>query len=144
MEKNEAKQLVLDFIDCLKTFDYKRLADLFHEDFEWVIPVRSPTLEALTARRDKAYAVGRMKDNIDSMSNPLEFKPFGWTIDENRAAVECEGTVVWNNGMEYNNLYHLLFEFKDGQIVKMTEYCDFLYAWETNPLLQNLTAKVRA
>ena len=141
MEREAAKQMVLDFIDCLKTFDYERLASLFHEDFHWVIPVRSPTLAVLTKPRDKAYAVGRMKDNIDLMSNPLEFKPFGWTIDGDRLAVECEGTVVWNNGMEYNNLYHLLFEFRDGQIVKMTEYCDFLYAWETNPLLPNPATK---
>ena len=141
MERSEAKELVLGFIDCMKTSDYKRLAELLHEDFEWKIPVRSPTLEILTKPRNKEYSVGRMKANIDLMKTPLQFKPFGWTIDGNRAAVECEGTVVWVNGMEYNNLYHLLFEFKDGQIVKMTEYCDFLYAWETNPLLPNPATK---
>lgn len=77
-----------------------------------------------------------MKANRDSMSKPLEFKPFGWTVGDDRIAVECEGHVVWNNGKEYNNLYHLLFAIRDGKIEKLTEYCDFLCAYETNPLLQ--------
>lgn len=137
MSVDENKQVVLDFIDILKREDYDALADLLHEDFSWVVPARSPTLSFLNQPRNKEFSVGRMKANRDLMITPLQFKPFGWTVDGERVAVECEGQVVWNNGMEYNNLYHLLFQIRDGQILKLVEYCDFMYAWETNPLLPN-------
>jgi ketosteroid isomerase-like protein len=56
-------------------------------------------------------------------------------VQDDRVALEAEGTVVWNNGKVYNNLYHLAFVIRDGKLDKFTEYCDYLYAWETNPLL---------
>ena len=139
MSVEEQKQVVWAFIDVMKREDYNGLADLLAEDFQWVIPARSPTLKALTAPRNKEYSVGRMKDNRDLMAKPLHFEPIGWTIDGERVAVECEGEVVWKNGLKYNNLYHLLFVIRDGKIHKLVEYTDFLYAWETNSLLSKLT-----
>jgi hypothetical protein len=35
----------------------------------------------------------------------------------------------------------MAFVMRDGKIDKLTEYTDFLYAWETNPLLQSLGKK---
>lgn len=144
MSAEEKKQVVLDFIEVLKQEDYEGLANLLGDDFQWVVPARSPTLKMLTEPRDKEFSVGRMKANRDLMTKPLHFEPFGWTIDGDRVAVECEGEVVWANGMEYNNLYHLLFVVRDGKIRKLVEYTDFLYAWETNPLLPNPANKKEA
>lgn len=56
MSAEENKQVVRDFIEYLKTKDFDRLADLFSEDFTWVVPARSPTLAMLRAPRNKASA----------------------------------------------------------------------------------------
>jgi ketosteroid isomerase-like protein len=134
MSVEENKKVVLQFIEYITAQDYAKLADLFAEDFQWIIPVRSEAMKAVVTHRDKAYSVERMKANRVLMKGGMKFTPFAWTAEGDRVAVECEGQVVWNNDKTYNNLYHLAFVIRDGRIKSLTEYCDYLYAYETNPL----------
>lgn len=57
----------------------------------------------------------------------LELKPTGWTAEGDRVAVEIESYGELTNGRVYNNLYHFLFEFQDGKIIKVREYMDTLH-----------------
>jgi ketosteroid isomerase-like protein len=140
------KKLVLEFVDCLMQQDYERLAGILSDTFQWVIPVRAETLKkgGMPLLRTGAFAIERMKANRDLMQGGMKFEVLEWTAEGNRVAVECEGHVVWKNGKVYNNLYHLAFVMRDGKIDKFTEYCDYMYAWETNPLLPNQATKVGA
>jgi ketosteroid isomerase-like protein len=115
--------------------DYEKLANLLTETFTWVIPVRAEGMAHVPKVRNKPFTVERIKANRDLMERGMSLKPVAWTVQDDRVALEAEGTVVWNNGKVYNNLYHLAFVIRDGKLDKFTEYCDYLYAWETNPLL---------
>ena len=136
MSVEDNKKVVREFIDCMVQQDYDKLANLLSETFEWVIPSRSTTLAKLKLSRNKAESVERMKANRVLMREGMRLTPLAWTAEGDRVAVEAEGTVVWNNGKVYNNLYHLAFVIRNGKMEKFTEYTDFLYAWETNPLLE--------
>ena len=50
-----------------------------------------------------------------------------WTAEGDRVAVEVESYGELTNGKVYNNLYHYLFEFDNGKIVKIREYMDTLH-----------------
>jgi ketosteroid isomerase-like protein len=41
-----------------------------------------------------------------------------------RVAVEAESLGNHASGQVYNNLYHFLFEFQDGQLLRLKEYMD--------------------
>ncbi len=138
MSVEENKRLVLEFIDTLVQQDYDRLAGILSESFTWIIPSRSKALEKLPLRRDKTFSLERMRANRDKQKEGMRLTPFAWTAEGDRVAVEAEGTIVWENGKVYNNLYHFAFVMRGGKIESLTEYTDFLYAWETNPLLQGL------
>ncbi len=135
MSVEENKRLVLQFIEYLELQDYDKLADIMSETFTWVVPARGEALKDVPKVRDKALSMFRMKANRELMRGGMRLTPLEWTIQGDRVALEAEGTVVWNTGQVYNNLYHLAFVIRDGKLEKFTEYCDYLYAWETNPLL---------
>ena len=54
----------------------------------------------------------------------LEFTFLNFTAEEDRVAVEFEGRSELVNGVAYNNVYHLLFHFRDGKIRRIHEYAD--------------------
>ena len=56
--------------------------------------------------------------------NPLEEEIVGTTCEGDRVAVESKGSMLLANGNTYKNIYHFLFEFKDGRIVTAKEYCN--------------------
>lgn len=138
MSTEANKQVVQTFINCMQQQDYESLETLLDDEFQWVVPSRSETLAGLPLVRDKQFTLQRIRDNRVRMKEGMRLTPFAWTAEGDRVAVEAEGTIVWESGKVYNNLYHLAFVLRGGRILKFTEYCDFLYAWETNPLLQNL------
>jgi uncharacterized protein len=138
MSIEENKKLVLQFIECLVQQDYDRLASILSDSFTWIIPSRSTALAKLPLRRDKALSLQRMRAQRELQGEGMRLTPFAWTAEGDRVAVEAEGTITWANGKVYNNLYHFAFVMRDGRIESLTEYTDFLYAWETNPILQDL------
>jgi hypothetical protein len=46
------------------------------------------------------------------------------TAEGERVAVEAESKGEHVSGQLYNNLYHFLFEFRDGELLKLKEYMD--------------------
>ena len=51
-----------------------------------------------------------------------EFRNF--TSEDERVAVEFEGLSELKTGGTYNNIYHLLFHFRDGKVCRVKEYTD--------------------
>jgi len=56
--------------------------------------------------------------------NPFEQKIIGTTCEGDRVAVEATGRTVLANGKTYSNLYHFLFEVREGKIAASREYCN--------------------
>ena len=46
------------------------------------------------------------------------------TAEEDRVAVEWEGSCTLLNGQQYNNYYHFLLFIRDGKVSKLKEYLD--------------------
>ena len=143
MTIEDNKRVVREYIECVEQQDTDRLAGILSESFTWVIPSRSKALSELKLVRNKAETLERMEAKKPLM-RAVRLTPLAWTAEGDRVAVEAEGTVVWNNDKVDSNLYHLAFVVRNGKIDKFTEYFDFLYAWETNPLLQKPPAPPQA
>jgi ketosteroid isomerase-like protein len=80
---------------------------------------------------------GEVQENIDSISKLMrsvrtdegtDFVVRGVTCDGDRVAIEAEATTSLINGTVYNNQYHMLFEFRDGQICAPREYHNTAHA----------------
>lgn len=54
----------------------------------------------------------------------IAFKFLQLTAEEDRVAVETEGSSTMLDGTPYNNQYHFLIFFRDGKVCKMREYLD--------------------
>ena len=61
---------------------------------------------------------------FDAFPDGLEFTIHGMTAEGERVAVEAETRGRHVSGAIYNNLYHFLFEFRDGLLVRLKEYMD--------------------
>jgi ketosteroid isomerase-like protein len=134
MEQN--RKVVEEYFDCLNERDADRLAGLLTETFTWILPVRAEALKSMSVPRNKEESIQRIKAIFSAMRDKPQMKPFAWTMEGDRAAVESEGHIVWNNDKVFDCLYHHAFVLRDGKIDKCTEYLDFLYVWETHPLVK--------
>lgn len=54
----------------------------------------------------------------------LRFEFSHFTEEDDRVAVEFTGTAELINGTRYDNVYHLLFHFRDGKVARVKEYLD--------------------
>jgi uncharacterized protein len=54
----------------------------------------------------------------------LRFEFLSFTAEDDRVAVEFEGFSDLQTGGTYNNVYHLLFHFRDGKVCRVREYAD--------------------
>ncbi len=61
-------------------------------------------------------------------SERLQLTPKSMVAEGDRVAVELSGHAVLKDGRSYDNLYHVLLTFRDGQIIAAREYHDTLYA----------------
>jgi uncharacterized protein len=129
------RKVIEEYFECMNERDTDRLAGLLSETFTWVLPVRAAALAAMGAPRNKAESLERIKAIFGSMREKPQMTTLAWTVEGDRVAVESEGHIVWNNDKPFNCLYHHAFILKDGKIEKCTEYLDFLYVWETHPLV---------
>lgn len=136
MSIEQNRKVVEEYFDCLNERDADRLAGLLTDTFTWILPVRAEALASMATPRNKAESLERIKAIFASMRDKPQMKPFAWTMQGDRAAVESEGHIIWNNGKPFNCLYHHAFVLRDGKIDKCTEYLDFLYVWETHPLVK--------
>jgi len=60
--------------------------------------------------------------------NGIQLKIRNLTAEEDRISVEAQGSAVSVEGVPYNNVYHMLFVIRDGQIKEAREYVDTILA----------------
>ena len=107
--------------------DPEKILEHVAEDGEFWVPGTTP-YSGTTTRAEKAKQLERLKDVTD---HGERLTATGWTIENNRAAVEAVSYMKMKNGKEYRNVYHFLFEFRGDKIIKMKEYMDTAYMMET-------------
>lgn len=100
--------------------DPDKVLEYVHPDIDWWVPGDT----ALSGHRDRAALV-RMVEGLPGFADGgMPFRPTGFIIEGDRAAVEAESCVTFRDGREYRNQYHLLVEFRDGLIWKVKQYFD--------------------
>lgn len=117
---DENKQRVLDFFDALNAADGERIAAAYAPEGScWT---SGNTLISGVLSRDQIVAgAGAV---LEVFPEGLVFTVHAMTAEGERVAVEAESKGLHASGVEYNNLYHFLFVFRDGQLLQLKEYMD--------------------
>jgi len=115
------KRLVAEFLDRLGRGELDPAFDLLTDDLTWF---------SLGSRRFTTKAA--MKRTIAWVYESLLDEPIRQDIsvmtgEGDRVAVMSEGHAMTKHGVEYNNLYHFLFELRDGLIWRIWEYNDTIH-----------------
>lgn len=104
--------------------DPEKVLEYVHDDIDWWVPGTT----VVSGHRDRAALI-RMIEGLPGFSDSgMPFRPTSFLIEGDRAAVEAESCVRFRDGREYRNLYHFLFEFRDGKIIKAKQYFDTAHA----------------
>lgn len=116
------KQLVADFMSDFSTGDVTRILSYLSDSATWWV---AGTLEGVSGTKAKAE-FGEMLAGLSGLTvtGAIKLTPLAWTAEGDRVAVETESYSELKNGRVYNNLYHFVFEVRDGQIQSVKEFLD--------------------
>jgi len=117
----KSRRIVLDAIDALNKGDGEGWLAAFHEDFEFTIPGNdslSGTKKGLKAFRDLIENVGERLEVTIAIKLTNVIASGEWVVTESL------GHSVTKAGDDYNQTYCILFQVRDGKIIKYVEYHD--------------------
>jgi hypothetical protein len=120
------KRLVEDFFSKVSNGDLEGAFTLIHEDLAWW-SAGGENL-AFSGVLTKPAFIQSMRGMGEIFAQGLTLSPTSMTAEDDRVAVELSGQAVLKDGRAYENLYHILITFRDGQIIAAREYHDTLYA----------------
>ena len=114
------RQLVQRFIGAMSAGDAAAIVDAYAEDGAVWTSGRTLISGTFTKAQIRE-AAGRI---FEAFPHGIEFTIHAMTAEGERVAVEAESRGMHVSGKLYNNLYHFLFQFRDGQLVRLKEYMD--------------------
>jgi uncharacterized protein len=117
-ERNVA--LVRRFFAAMNAADTAQIVDAYADDGSVWTSGRTLISGTFTKQQIRE-ASGRI---FEAFPTGIEFTIHGITAQGERVAVEAESRGMHASGKFYDNLYHFLFEFRDGRIVRLKEYMD--------------------
>lgn len=120
------KKLIAEFMEVFSGGDVDRILSYMADSATWWV---AGTMDGISGTKDKA-AFGQMLAGIadSTTSGAIRLTPKAWTAEGDRVAVETESYAELKNGRVYHNLYHFLFEVRDGKIQSVKEYLDTEHA----------------
>ena len=123
-EQNKARAAAL--IKAISVGDSEVIRKLVREDCKcWItgFPRNRPF------SRDQMVSGARaIIDQV--LPGGFKLKIEGMTAEGERVPVEAEGHNYTVSGKLYNNFYHFLFEFRDGNVIRWMEYTNPMHALE--------------
>lgn len=126
MAIEENKRLVEDFFARVSSSDLAGAFAMIHDDVAWWSAGGENLVFSGTL--NKSTFMQSMNGMGAIFSETLKLAPTSMIAEGDRVAVELSGHAVLKDGRIYDNLYHILLTFKDGQIIAAREYHDTLYA----------------
>ena len=130
IEKN--KEIIVNFWTNFLTEKAHEAFELLAEDSTWT--VMGKLSAAQPGPLSKAQFMEQLRNTGAWMAddravgevfqNGLRVSIKGIIAEGNRVAIEAESFADTKNGKKYNNVYHVLFELRDGKIQAVREYCD--------------------
>ena len=125
------KQVVRRLLDALSSGKLDVVLDSMSETATWLVPLASNTIPALKGPKSKAEFAAQAQQLGPVMPKGVRLVTKTMTAEGDRVAVEVEASGVTSRGDQYANLYHFLFEVKNGKVQAVKEYCDTLHIQET-------------
>ena len=120
LERN--KETAKAFLRASAVHDAKTFADLMCDDATYWT-VGKPHLFAYAGERPKPDIVAYM-ETPSIFVGGVEVSFGAATAEGDRVALEAETRGTTPDGRVYTNVYHYLFTFRDGKIVRVKEYMD--------------------
>jgi hypothetical protein len=123
MTKIANKRLVENFFDYFVKPDVDGALSLLTKNAKWRVMGQQGGLP-ISGEMDRQGIAVLMNDIKELMSERLQLIATGWTIEDNRVAVEITSNATMKNGKKYHNLYHFLIVISDDKIETIREYMD--------------------
>ena len=117
---NENKQVALKFLHSLCASDVEALKTVVTDDIVAIMPGTAQ----IAGTRGYAEIMAVCASFPLISKSGLNPKVLNVTAEDDRVALEWEGTCTLINGTPYNNVYHFLLFLRDGKVCRMKEYLD--------------------
>ncbi|MGB7242992.1 MAG: nuclear transport factor 2 family protein [Sulfitobacter sp.] len=121
------KEIVVSFVEAMRQSDVETLTTMITADFNWWIAGKQAYLKT-AGEHDRAFFLGFFSSGGEMFPNGAEFKVTDMVAEGDKVAAEAHMTATTATGVEYDNMYHFLFEIVDGRINRMKEYMDTHHA----------------
>jgi ketosteroid isomerase-like protein len=116
------KALITGFMEVFSSGAVDEILSYMSDSATWWVAGNIP---GISGTKDKAAFAQMLSGIADSTTTgAIRLTPLAFTAEGERVAVETESYTELKNGRVYNNLYHFLFEVRDGKIDKVKEYLD--------------------
>ena len=119
------KETAKRFLETFATGDIEKIASFLDDDATWWVAGSMPLSGTYPKKKFQELLEG-LADRIDG---PIKMSALAFTAEGKRVAVETESLAQVKNGRTYNNLYHFLFEFRNGKILRVKEYLDTMHTY---------------
>lgn len=131
MSIEENKKLVARFWDAFSKSEFDTaLAMLSDNGFTWWI-AGDPEKFPIAGLKTKEDFIKLLSDVSKAVTpEGIQMKPYAWTAEGDRVAMEAESYAKMLSGKVYNNKYHFLHIVKDGKLQTVKEYLDTTHATE--------------
>lgn len=129
MSAEANKNVVLNFFENFSAGKVDAALALMADSATWWIAGK-PEQFVLAGTKTKAQFAELLNGIGEAMPKGFRVTPKGLTAEGDRVAAEAESYGEKATGKIYNNLYHFLFEVRDGKIQAVREYLDTMHAKE--------------
>lgn len=120
MSTEQNKQKVRDFFDAMNRGDVDAIVAAYHEDGH--VQTMGKTL--ISGRFSRAQIQAAAGGIFEAFPQGLAFTLIDMIAEGDKVAVEATSRGPHASGQLYENEYHFLFTFKDGQLLELKEYMD--------------------
>ncbi|MFC4004127.1 nuclear transport factor 2 family protein [Prauserella oleivorans] len=116
------KELVASFMEVFSAGEVDKILSYLSDTATWWV---AGNLEGISGTKNKKE-FGEMLAGLSALTvtGAIKLTPLAWTAEGDRVAVETESYSELKNGRVYNNLYHFVFEIRDGKIERIKEFLD--------------------
>lgn len=120
------KAIVADFLMTFSRGDVAGVLERMADDATWWV---SGTIAGMSGTYEKK-TFGALLQGVKAVykTGAMQFTPKSMVAEDSFVAVEASSHAELNNGRIYSNQYHLLFEIRDGKVLRVKEYMDTQHA----------------
>lgn len=119
-EEERNKSVALRFLDASNRNDARAIAEMYAEDGTHALNGTTPI--------SRTYTKAEMLESAGGIFAPfpqgLRFELVGMIAEGDKVAFETKSHGIHKSGKVYENEYHWIMRFRDGQIVMSKEYVD--------------------